>query len=124
MGKFLDENSSTAKRLWSYIKSQRKDHCGVAPLKFNGDVHNNSLAKAQILNTYFQSVFTPTLSSTPTSMERSYIPDIESIHVDSSGVVELLKNLKPHKASRPNEIPAYLLKETSEEIAPALTFIF
>ena len=57
-------------------------------------------------------------------MEGSYIPDIESIHVDSSGVVELLKNLKPHKASRPNEIPAYLLKETSEEIAPALTFIF
>ena len=57
-------------------------------------------------------------------MEGQYIPDIESLRININGVVELLKNLKLYKASGPDEIPAYLLKETSKEIAPALTFIF
>ena len=50
--------------------------------------------------------------------------NIEPLRIDINGVVELLKTLKPYKASGPDEIPAYLLKETSKEIAPALTFIF
>ena len=48
-----------------YIKSQRKDHCGVVPLKVDGVVYNNSLDKAEILNKYFTSVFTPILLDTP-----------------------------------------------------------
>ena len=35
-----------------------------------------------------------------------------------------MKNLKPHKASGPDNIPAQLLKSTSDELAPALTLIF
>ena len=50
--------------------------------------------------------------------------NIEPLRIDINGVVELLKTLKLYKASGPDEIPAYLLKETSKEIAPALTFIF
>ena len=57
-------------------------------------------------------------------MEGQYIPDIEPLRIDINGVVELLKNLKPHKAFGPDEIPAYLLKETSKEITPVLTFTF
>jgi len=37
-GGLIDEKGSVTKRLWSYIKSQRKDHCGVAPLKVDRDV--------------------------------------------------------------------------------------
>jgi len=36
IGGLIDEKGSVTKRLWSYIKSQRKDHCGVAPLKVEG----------------------------------------------------------------------------------------
>ena len=56
-------------------------------------------------------------------MEGQYIPDIDPLHIDINGVVELLKKLKPYKDSGPDEIPAYLLKETSKKIAPALTLI-
>ena len=75
----IDEKGSVTKRLWSYIKSQRKDHCGVAPLKVEGTVHHNSLDKAKILNSYFTSVFTPTSTDAPSPMDGPLIPDIDPI---------------------------------------------
>ena len=124
MGKLFDENGTITKRLWTYIKSQRKDHCGIAPLVFNGTTHCDSSIKAKILNEYFTSVFTPPSPTTFAPMEGQHIPDIEPIYIDTNGVTELLQKLKPHKATGPDEIPAYLLKETSNEMAPILTFIF
>ena len=41
-----------------------------------------------------------------------------------STVLKLLKDIKPHKASGPDNIPGRLLKETAEELAPGLTFLF
>jgi len=52
------------------------------------------------------------------------IPDIDLIQVDVNGVTELLKSLEVHKATGPDEIPAHLLKETSELLAPSLTLIY
>ena len=40
------------------------------------------------------------------------------------GVANLLHNLNPHKATGPDGIPAYFLKECSIETAPILTLIF
>ena len=56
IGGLIDEKGSVTKRLWFYIKSQRKDHCGVTPLKVDRDVYNNSQDKAKILTDYFTSV--------------------------------------------------------------------
>ena len=72
--------------LWSYIKSQRQDHCGVAPLKVDGVVYNDSLDKAKILNNCFTSVFTPITTDTPPLMNEPPTPDIEPIQVDTNGV--------------------------------------
>ena len=72
------------------IKSQKKDHCGIPPLKFNGHVYNDSLGKAKVLDDYFTSVFTPVLSAPP-SMDGPLLSDITPIKIDPNGVVELLK---------------------------------
>ena len=120
IGGLIDKKGSVTKRLWSYIKSQRKDHCGIAPLKVDEVVYNNSLDKAEILNEYFSSVFTPISLDTPPAMDEPLIPDIDPIQVDTNGV-ELLK---VHKAAGPDEIPAQLLKETSDLLAPSLTLIY
>ena len=37
-----DHRISKQKRFWSYIKSPRKDSCGVAPLEENGKMHADS----------------------------------------------------------------------------------
>ena len=39
-------------------------------------------------------------------------------------MVKPLKNLKPHKAAWPDDIPLMLPKEAAEEIAPAITLLF
>ena len=54
----------------------------------------------------------------------SSIPSIEPIIISTPGVIKLLKNLKPHKASGPDNIPARLLIMVAEETAPMLTAIF
>ena len=43
--------ASSSKQFWSYIKSKRKDTSGISPLKdTKGVLHNESSAKAKILN--------------------------------------------------------------------------
>ena len=46
------------------------------------------------------------------------------IHVGTSGVYKLQKNLKAHKATGPDGISARLLKETASQVAPAITLLF
>ena len=55
-------------------------------------------------------------------MNDSPFPQIPIITVD--GVVNLLQHLDPHKATGPDGIPTYFLKELSYEITPFLTLIF
>ena len=40
------------------------------------------------------------------------------------GVIKLLPNLKPYKASEPYKIPTRLLKECAKEIAPSLVLLY
>ena len=42
----------------------------------------------------------------------------------NKGVLKLLKDNKPHKATGPDNIPGRLQKEAAEELAPGLTHLF
>ena len=77
-----------------------------------------------LITTYFTSIFTQEdLSSLP-ELNDLFFPEISPISVSLGGVTNLLHNLNPHKATGPDEILAYFLKEFSNEIAPILTLIF
>ena len=69
----LDQGDT--KRFWKYVRAQRQDDVGVAPLLDNGVLHTDSLSKACILNKQFVSVFT---------REESNYPDI-TVHSIHSG---------------------------------------
>ncbi|CAG2184521.1 unnamed protein product [Mytilus edulis] len=47
-----------SKPFWRYIKSKRTDNIGVAGIKKNGILHQDSKSKAELLNDQFKSVFT------------------------------------------------------------------
>ena len=112
------------KRFWSFIKARRTDHCGVAPLNHNGSVYSDSVAKSNILNRYFNSVYTKELfHNMPTYAESNY-PDMPEIEITLNGVVSLLQKLKPFKACGPDQIPNRILKEVAREIAPALLLLY
>ena len=49
---------------------------------------------------------------------------MEKIHVQSKGVHKLLSDLKIHKATGPDSIPAYVLKSAADQLAPILTRLY
>ena len=51
-------------------------------------------------------------------------PTMEKINVQSKGVHKLFSNLKTHKATGPDSIPAYVLKSAADQLAPILTRLY
>ena len=122
--KFVDNNGDVSKSLWTFIKDRRTDHCGVASLGVNGTIYNKCKDKASFLNEYFATVFTKKDSSDVPFLDDYLFPDISPIGITNDGIFALLLNLKFHKASGPDGIPASLLKNLAKTLAPPLTIIF
>ena len=79
--------------------------------------------KARILNHQFSSVFS--IDDQKTSEIKSpRSSDMDDIIITTEGVKKLLDNLNVYKANGPERIPARMLKETSNEIAEAMTLLF
>ena len=116
-----EDFSLNPKKFWDFIKGKKSDNTGVAPLKRNGIAHSNSKTKVQILNQQFTSVFTSEDTDYLPNLGPSPYPDLANIKVHVQGVVKLLKNINPHKATGPDNLPSRLLKEVADEIVPSLT---
>ena len=72
----VDDSNNVSKRMWTYVKSKRTNHCGVAPLKQNDETFNDPRDKAKILNNYFTSVFTSEDTSTIPTLNYNIYPNI------------------------------------------------
>ncbi len=95
-----------------------------APLKKNGTLHADSASKAEILNDEFSATFTKESPvDIPDPIGRKF-PSIKDIEISVRGVMKLLRNIKPNKASGSDNIPCRILKELADEIAPCLATIF
>ena len=70
------------------------------------------------------SIFTQEYLSTLPTIYGILFPDILSISISVEEVASLLSGLNHHKVTGPDNIPAYFLKELSNELAPILTLIF
>ena len=114
------------KRLGSLVKSKRCDQLGVAPLKDGNLIHPDPRTKANILNRQFASVFVQddSTSSPVPDLGPGFYPTMPNITVNQNGVIKLLKNINPHKASGPDGIPGKLLKEIAVEVSPAIVLLF
>jgi len=120
------ENRYGNKKFWSSIKSKRCENYGIILLEKNHHVVTNSVAKANILNDQFVSVFTVDNSSSVQLLILPVpsCPDIQPIQIEAQGIYALLSELHSHKASGPDDIPARLLKELAYNIAPVLALTF
>ena len=108
-------DESNSKKLYSFVKDKKCDSSGVASLKKDGIPHSDASTKSEILNGQFSSAFTIIdTSSFPDLGTRDY-PDAPEIRVHPNGVRKLLKNLKPHKATGPDNI---------SPLTPVLTLTF
>ena len=117
-----DFNNNT-KKFYTYIKNKKCDNNGVAPLEENGKLLSSKKDIADCLNRQFVSVFS-TDRHKPPDLGPSPYQKMPDITIDEAGVRTLLKKQKPNKAAGPDKIQARLLKETADQLAPALTIIF
>ena len=79
--------------------------------------------KAEALNKQFKSVFTTETEFKPAQAQPRF-PSMPPIHISSLGVLKLLQQLNPTKASGPDNLSPRVLRELSQQIAELLTIIF
>ena len=109
------------KRFRNYIKSLKRDSCGVSPLKDNGKLHSDPVDNANILNRQYQYLFTQKDQGDIPTPEGEPSPTMPDIVVTVEGFAKLLSKLNPNKASGPDLLPARVLKELSDACAPYLS---
>ena len=118
------DRQNITKRFWSFIKSKRKDTCGVSPLRDNGLLISDAKGKANILNNQYSSVFTDQDGSHLPPLGPSPYEPAPDITVTPEGVEKLLARQKPNKASGPDKISPLLLKNLAKQLAAPLASIF
>ena len=72
----------------------------------------------------FCSVFTQEDMSDLPYLGPGQTPNVPPITVNVRGVLKLLKDINPHKAAGPDNIPEKLLKEVAQKLAPGLAHLF
>ena len=113
------------KQFWTFIKKMKTDTAGIQSLRDKGQLKSDAKSKADILNHQFESIFTVEDPLTKmTDNDQRAFPTMPDITVICDGVVKLLKNLKPNKATGPDGVPGQILKMAADELAPALTLLF
>ena len=114
------------KPFWRYIKSQRTESTGVAPLKDKGIIYSDPSKKSKILANQFSSVFTndDTDTNSNITLQGPSIPSMPDITFSVAGVESLLKGVDPKKASGPDAVPCTLLHNLHHELAPCYTLLF
>jgi hypothetical protein len=112
------------KNFYRYVKSQRKETCGVSPLKTDKGLMTGSKEKAEALNQQFEKAFTDQdISHIPDKGESPYA-DMPKFFIQEGGITALINKLDPNKASGPDQISAHFLILYNSELAPILRIIF
>jgi hypothetical protein len=114
------------KSFWSYVQSKTKTHTGVADLKRDdGTKATTDKEKADILNQFFQSVFTVEKDGyLPETPAYNYDAELVDFEITTEAVRKLLASLKTNKASGPDGISPRLLAELSDILAEPIAIIF
>lgn len=107
------------KIFWKFIQSKTKSKENIpCIMDENGELQTDNKIKAELLNKFFQSVFTieDTTQGIPIFPPRTD-QKLETIEFDIQKVQEHLEKLKETKSSGPNQMHPKFLKETAKTIA-------
>ena len=124
--KIAEQAKENNKPFWSYVKAKTGTRTGIADLKKDdGSIAKTDKEKADVLNNFFQSVYTnepeDDLPEPPIYDFRSELSDFD---ITEQEVNKLLKGLKVSKSGGLDGIPAIFLAETADQLAHPITTIF
>ena len=116
------------KQFWRYVKNKTKSLTSISPLdKGNGDLVVADKDKANVLNSFFSSVFTKEdLSDFPPEDlgSRSDGALLTEILITPAAVRDRLAGLCANKAQGPDGLPPRVLKELCSPLAHPLSVLF
>ena len=113
------------KKYYQYLSKKDKYRGNKIMLNNNNTIESDEAKCAEILNSYFSSVFTRGASDL--NVDVSKIPDVapmDDITINATEIRQEIENLDTSKATGPDEIPALILQEFSNFFVPILEIIF
>ena len=115
-----------SKSFWNYVRMQSKTRTGIGDLESSdGTLSSSDHQKAELLNTFFASVFTEEDTSTIPTIDGIDIEEhLEQVEITPEKVKKKLNNLKTSKSPGIDNIHPLLLKECSEELCGIITKLF
>ena len=119
-----NKSKSNPKVFWKFVQSKTKVRDEIKCIEDNdGDIHTDDSTKAELLNSYFTSVFTKE-DETPIPEFRKTDTVLDSLIFTIDQVEKLLKGVDEGKTKGADNIHPKLVKETTGQIAAPLTYIF
>lgn len=114
-----------SKQFWSYIKAKKQATGIPDSVFFNNIVANDGLSICNLLNSFFQTVFEPSMPSSPSGTSSDGNSTlISSIDLSVETVEKYLSSLDVSKGCGPDGLPPLFLKRTKSSIAFPLWLIF
>ena len=111
------------KRFFSFINSARRSRSSIGPLKKDGARVTDPKDQAELMNDYFQSVFTRT-NIPPPAKESTGMTVLSDIEVTTGKIIDAIERTREYSAPGPDKITNKILVELKSEIALPLAVLF
>ena len=111
---------------WRYVNSCLKARPNIDAIqRLDGSLASSDQEKAELLNSYFSSVFThENLTKIPTLESKDDTPQLDDMAISPSMVCSVIAKLKSEKSTGPNGWPIEVIKQCSQQISIPLSIIF
>ena len=118
------KTKSNSKVFWKFIQTKTKVKDEIkCIIDDEGDVHTDDNTKAELLNSYFRSIFTQEGDAPIPEFRKTDIV-LDKILFNEEQVLKLLKGIDETKSRGADNIHPKLVKKTAMQIAKPLTTIF
>ena len=119
------EIKNNPKMFFRYVNSKIKPKEGVSNLvKEDGKLTENNQEKTEVLNNFFQSVYTSEDKNNIPTFEKKTDKVISTISVTENDMYNALKNLNPNKSQGPDLLHPRILKELAKQLSYPLKKLF
>ena len=119
----IEKIKTNPRAFFTYAKKKSKTHTNIGPLvDENNKLHCDSATMSNLLQAQYKKAFSNPDSGTTDQAypEKPDIPELNHITVSEEDVIKAINCISTNSAPGPDKIPALLLKECKEQLAPAL----